>query len=110
MKYASKRMALCAMVSVSVVSACASAPPPKDRMAWAVSSVREAQEAGAESVPAAQKQLDRAKGEILMAKSLSKENDNDRAESMLRRAAADAQLATALAREARAESEPVPTE
>jgi hypothetical protein len=93
---------LCAAVSLSLVAACAGAPPPKDRMAWAEATVREAQAAGAESVPSANSQLNRARSEILRARALSAKNENDQAESMLRRAAADAQLAIALAREAQA--------
>ena len=94
---------LCAAVSLSLLAACAGAPPPKDRMAWAEATVREAQAAGAESVPSANAQLQRAKNGIERARALSAKNDNDQAESMLRRAAADAQLAIALAREAEAQ-------
>jgi len=72
-------------------------------MAWAEATVREAQAAGAESVPSANAQLQRAKNGIERARALSAKNDNDQAESMLRRAAADAQLAIALAREAEAQ-------
>ena len=61
-----------------------------------------AKAAGAEGVPSANAQLKRAKSEIERARALSAKNDNDEAESMLRRAAADAQLAIALAREAQA--------
>jgi hypothetical protein len=71
-------------------------------MAWAEATVREAQAAGADDVPSAKAQLERAKSEIQRARDLSAKNDNDEAESMLRRAAADAQLAIALAREAQA--------
>ena len=100
------------LVSLSLLAACAGAPPPKDRMAWAEASVREARAAGAEQVPAASVQLERARGEIRVAHSLCRDDENEKAESMLRRAAADAQLAVALAREARARSEPFsrPTE
>lgn len=74
-------------------------------MAWAESTVRQAEEAGAERVPSANAQLERAKSEIRIARSLSQQNDNDRAESMLRRAAADAELAVALAEESRLHEE-----
>jgi hypothetical protein len=72
-------------------------------MAWAEATVREAQAAGAEGVPSANAQLRRAKDAIERARALSAQNENDQAESMLRRAAADAQLAIALAREAEAQ-------
>jgi hypothetical protein len=92
---------VCVAVSL-VVSACASSPPPKDRMAWAEATVREAKAAGAERVPSANAQLEYAKSEIRRARAFARADDNDRAESMLRRAAADAQLAVALVREAQA--------
>ena len=94
---------LCAAVSLSLLAACAGAPPPKDRMAWAEATVREAHAAGAEGVPSANDLLRRAKDAIQRARALSAKNENDQAESMLRRAAADAQLAIALAREAEAQ-------
>lgn len=101
---------VCAVVSLSLVCACASAPPPKDRLAWARTKVRESELGGAALVPVASSELERAKGEIRSAQSLSRRGENERAESMLRRAAADAQLALALAREARIAENPVPTE
>jgi len=93
---------VCMAVSLSLVGACASAPPPKDRMAWAEATVREAKAAGAERVPSANAQLEYAKSEIRLARAFARDDDNDRAESMLRRAAADARLAVALARQAQA--------
>lgn len=95
---------LCLAASLAPFCACASAPPPKDRMAWAQSKVRESQLCGAELVPVANTELERAKGEIRRARSLSKAGNNDEAESMLRRAAADAELALALASQARSTS------
>jgi hypothetical protein len=71
-------------------------------MAWAEATVREAEAVGAANVPSANDQLERAKNEVRLAKLLSAREDNERAESMLRRAAADAQLAAALTREAQA--------
>ena len=47
-------------------------------------------------------ELERARNEIRLARLLSSREENERAESMLRRAASDAQLAAALAREAQA--------
>ncbi len=101
---------VCAAVSLSLVCACASAPPPKDRLAWAQAKVRESELGGAELVPVANSEFERAKREVRLAQSLSRRGKNDRAESMLRRAAADAELALALAGEARIAENPVPTE
>lgn len=69
-------------------------------MAWAEATVREAEAVGAADLPSANAELERARSEIRLARLLSSREDNDRAESMLRRAAADAQLAAALTREA----------
>jgi len=102
--------AMCAAASLSLVCACASAPPPKDRMAWAQAEVAKSEQSGAERIPAASAELQRAKGEIRLARSLSRKGENDKAESMLRRAAADADLSLALAREARVAENPTPTE
>jgi hypothetical protein len=74
-------------------------------MAWAEATVHEAKAAGAEDVPSANTQLERARDEIRRARALSAKNENEQAESMLRRAATDAQLAIALAREAHAQQE-----
>jgi hypothetical protein len=71
-------------------------------MAWAEATVREAEGVGAANVPSANAELERARNEIRLARLLSSREENERAESMLRRAASDAQLAAALAREAQA--------
>src|SRR4029077_17494800 len=99
---------VCMAVSLSLVGACASAPPPKDRLAWAETTVREAKAVGAERVPSANAHLEHAKSEIRLARAFVRDDDNDRAESMLRRAAADARLAVALAREAQAHDRTLP--
>jgi hypothetical protein len=73
-------------------------------MAWAQDKVRESELCGAELVPVANAQLQRARGEIQLARKLSKGGENERAESMLRRAAADAELAFALTQESQVDS------
>jgi pyridoxal biosynthesis lyase PdxS len=95
------------VVAVPFVAACASAPPPTERMASAESAVRAARELGAERVPTAQLHVKLADEEIQKAKALSKDDENGRADTMLQRASADAELALALAREEGSRSEAV---
>jgi hypothetical protein len=80
--------------------ACASAPDPSARMASAQSSIRAAKEVGAEHVPQAQLHAQLAQEQVTQASKLIEEGENERADFLLRRAAADAELALALAREA----------
>lgn len=81
------------------VGACASAPPPVERMASAEAAVRAAREVGSDRVPSAELQVKLAEEEIQKARALSNDGDNREAETMLLRASADAELAVALARE-----------
>src|SRR5690242_20319108 len=83
MNHSIRLRGVCMAVSLSLVGACASAPPPKDRMAWAEATVREARAVGAERVPSANAQLEQAKSEIRLARAFVRDDDNDRAESML---------------------------
>ena len=68
-------------------------------MANAEAAVRAAREVGAERVPSAELQLKLAREEIQKAQALSSDGRNDEADTMLQRAAADAELALALAHE-----------
>jgi hypothetical protein len=82
------------------VSACGgSIPPPTQRMADAQSAERSARELGANSVPAARLSLTLAEEQISQGKRAMDDGDNERAEGLLRRAKADAELAIAQARE-----------
>lgn len=80
--------------------ACASGPEPTERMASAQASLRAAKEVGAKDVPQAQLHAQLAQEQVDQASKLIKEGENERAEMILRRAQADAELAVALAREA----------
>lgn len=80
--------------------ACASAPQPTERLASAQAAVRAAKEVGANSVPQAQLHTQLAEEQVAHANKLIEEGENERAEMILRRATADAELAVALAREA----------
>lgn len=82
--------------------ACASAPAPNDQLASAEASVRAAHELGAEAVPRAELHLKLAKEQVTQARKLAQDGENERANLVLTRARADAELALALTREATA--------
>jgi hypothetical protein len=77
----------------------ASFPAPTQRMADAESAERSAKEVGADGQPAAKLEVDLAHEQIARAKVLVAGDDNKRADFVLIRARADAELALALARE-----------
>lgn len=80
--------------------ACAGAPQPTERLATAQAAVRAAQEVGAKDVPQAQLHAQLAEEQVQQANKLIQDGENERADMVLRRALADAELAVALAREA----------
>jgi len=89
-----------AVVGMGVwLGACASAPPPHDRMASSEASIRAANEAGADRIPQGALELKLAQEEVEKAKALMRDGDNGPAAFMLLRAQADAELALALAHE-----------
>jgi hypothetical protein len=83
----------------------ASLPPPTQRLADAQSAERSARELGANSEPAAQLSLKLADEQIGQAQKAMSDGDNKRAESLLIRAKADAELAIVQARERGANAE-----
>lgn len=88
------------LVILPVLGACgASMPPPTQRLADAESATRSARELGAHSVPAAALSLKLAQDQIAMAKKAMSEEENEKANSLLIRAKADAELAIAQSRE-----------
>jgi len=80
----------------------ASYPAPTARMADSESAVRAAQEVGGQNEPQAALHLKLAQEQIDQAKQLVNDGDNKRADFVLMRADADAELAVSLAREATA--------
>jgi hypothetical protein len=90
-------------VSLFVLAAmymgCGSYPAPQQKMVSAEASIRGAQEVGAARVPQAQLHLKLAQEQVDKAKALMADGDNKRAEMLLLRAQADAELALALAKE-----------
>jgi hypothetical protein len=87
------------------LGACASFPPPSDRLAQAESGVRAAQEIGAASEPSAALHLKMATDQIADARKLMSDGENARASAVLLRAQSDAELSLQLAKEARARNE-----
>lgn len=88
------------VILVPLLGACgASIPPPTQRLADAQSATRSARELGANNEPAAQLSLKLADEQITQAQKAIVDGDNKRAESLLVRAKADAELAVAQSRE-----------
>jgi len=92
------------LAALPLMAACASAPPPNDRMASAESAVRAAKEVGSDQVPQAQLLVKLAQEQIDKAKKLSQDGENEKAAALLQRASADAELGLAMAREEAAKS------
>lgn len=99
---------LCVATSAAalLLAACgASIPPPSDRLASAEAAARSARELGADRNPKAQLHLRLASEQIDQAKKLMADGDNRRAELILQRANADAELSVMLAKENNARGE-----
>lgn len=74
-------------------------PPPTQQMADVQSANRSATELGAQKNPRAELHLKLAEEQLEQARRAVADDDNERAESLLMRAKADAELAVALTRE-----------
>lgn len=94
-----------ALAATFLATACASSRPPAARMASAQSAIRAADEVGAARSPTAALHLEYAREQYAQAEQLSRRGENDRAELILRRAEADAELSLALARETHAQAD-----
>lgn len=103
-----KKILISMMGTALVVSGCgATFPVPTQKLADAESANRSARELGAEKMTPAQLNLKLSDEEIEAAKAQMKAGDNQRAEYILLRAKADAELALSLAREQHAKVETV---
>lgn len=89
--------------------ACGSSAVPADRLARSQAALRSAQEVGAAQDPKASLHLRLAEEQITTAKDLIKKGENERAEFILRRAEADADVALSLARSEMARKEATAT-
>jgi hypothetical protein len=83
---------------LGLLGGCASAPKPTEQVAATSASMRAASEVGADKVPAAALYLQLAQEQTEQAQALIAKDDNERAQRLLMRAQADAELALALAR------------
>ena len=84
---------------------CAGAPITSDKLPATEAPMRAAEELGAARVPQAALELKLAQDEVQQAKQFLQDGNKQRAEMMLQRAQADAELALALAREAPLQAE-----
>ena len=95
-----------AAVALALAAGCgASYPAPTQPLADVQSADRSAQELGANADPAAKLHLTLAEEQMTKATKLMNDGENRRAESLLLRAKADAELAISLAREQKAKSD-----
>ncbi len=92
-----KMMQGVAVVALFAASACG-ASVPAARMASAQAAIRAADEVGAARHPTAALHLQYAREQYTQAETLSRNGDGERAQMVLARAEADAELAVALAR------------
>lgn len=88
-----------AFAGVLFATGCASFPTPTESMASAIASVRGAEEVGAASVPQAALKLQLAREELIRARALLADGENESAHYQALRASNDADLAIALVRE-----------
>jgi hypothetical protein len=85
---------------VGLLAGCASTSPVQGRLAATQAAVRAADEVGANTVPRAALHLQLAREEIEQAKKLIRTREGIKADFVLQRAQADAELALVLAKEA----------
>ena len=96
MRYLNKAMLAASVLFAAVIAGCASTPAVDKE--GSTSAIRAAEEVGASNVPTASLYLQLAKEELENAKGLAAKGEKERAESMLSRSQADAELAVALSR------------
>jgi hypothetical protein len=95
----SSRQAFALGAALVTLAGCGSSPVPVERVASSEAAIRAAQEVGAGQHPQAALHLKLAQEQFEQAKAMINDGKNERAEMVLRRAEADAELAVALARE-----------
>lgn len=89
----------------TLVACGGSYPEPKDAFSQSEAAIRGATEMGADRVPSASLHLKFAKDQVAEAKRKAEDGDNRRAEYILLRARADAELALVMAKTARSQDE-----
>jgi hypothetical protein len=94
-----KNLIVAATTPILLVFGCAGhIPPPTQQLADVEAASRSANELGAQKIPDAQLHVKLADEQTRQAKAAMEEDDNRRADSLLVRAKADAELAVALTR------------
>ena len=96
---------LLALAMFVALARCASTPVFTEKLASTEAPIRAAEELGASRVPQAALQLKLAQDEMEVAKQFLKDGNKQRADWLLLRAQADAELAVALAKEAPLQAE-----
>jgi len=91
------------LVGFALTSGCATMPVPEAKVVSSAAAIRTAQELRAEETPASQLRLQYALDEYALAQQFMANGDTEKAERLLARAEADAELAVALAKQARSE-------
>ena len=89
-------IAATSVAAIMSIGGCAGTPVPNAKVASSESAIRAAQETGSKNVPQAALHLKLAEEQLQSAKGLIRDNENKRAEYVLMRAQADAELAIAL--------------
>lgn len=97
MKHVHMAMLGGSLLFAAAIAGCGGSPTVVNKEA-STSAIRAAEEVGATSVPTASLYLQLAKEGLEKAKGLAAKGEKEQAESMLRRAQADAELAIALSR------------
>jgi len=85
--------------------ACGSGPQPTERLVSAQAAMRAAKEVGADQYPQAQLHAQLAQEQLERAQKLIADGENEKAERLLWRATADAELAVAVTREGNSKKE-----
>jgi hypothetical protein len=88
------------LTGLIILGACGSSPQPTERLVSAQAAMRAAKEVGASQYPQAQLHEKLAQEQLERAQKLIADGENERAERLLWRATADAELAIAVTREA----------
>lgn len=86
-------------IGTTLLAGCAAVAPPSAKVASSAAAIRAAQELRAVETPTAQLRLQYAQDEYEQAQKLIAVGDNEKAERMLARAEADAELAVAIAKQ-----------
>ncbi|MDY6824341.1 MAG: DUF4398 domain-containing protein [Thermodesulfobacteriota bacterium] len=99
MKHLNLAIMAAGILSVAVIAGCASGPSFNQDSEASKSSIRAAEELGADNLPRASLYLQLSKEELARAEVLAGKDKKEQAASMLMRAEADAELAILLSRE-----------